>query len=227
MSSEDSNMAPEMGGPISPGTFDPMSPGTLTPISPGLNQQYYSPSSPTGPGFQDPNEDYQTNGQHFSPSPLLLAPHITKQDSTPGQKSKTTSTAMNVNPQMNSTGGGGIQSSHDPDSDLYAHADPDQDPTATSNHYPNSNWFPGRDQNTSTGPAQAQARHSIQATSPPTGAGGHGNRNWDPSNLPSQRSTSTSPGPPTTCRLKGCNKPVFVDPVTHSQSEYCSQRHRE
>jgi len=64
----------------------------------------------------------------------------------------------------------------------------------------------------------------------PPSAGGHGNGNWDPSDpnhVPSQQSTSTSFGSSMTCRLKGCQKPVFVDPVTHHQSEYCSQRHRE
>jgi len=97
------------------------------------------------------------------------------------------------------------------------------DPMATSNHYSNSNQLPG-----GPVPIQTQARVSIQVTSTPSGSGGHGNGNWDPSdNFSSQQSTSTSSGPPTTCRLKGCNKPVFVDSATHQQSEYCSQRHRE
>jgi len=204
MSSGGSLMSLGMGGPMQLGTFDPMSPRTPTPTSPGLNEQYYSPSSPTGPGIQDPNANSQINGQYFS-SPSLPVPHISKQNSTPGQKSKTMSMAMN--PQKNTTGGGGIKSSYD---DPRAHADPDQDPTATSN----SNQFTG-------GPApvqgQAPAQFTIQVTSIPTGAGGHGN--GKPSCLPSQQSTSTS----TTCRLKGCKKPVSVD----HQNEYCSQRHRE
>jgi len=110
------------------------------------------------------------------------------------------------------------------DPNLDSRADPDQDPTATSDNYQHPSQFSGQNQ------AQAQAQFSVQVRSPPTGTGGHGNRGWDPSDpdhLPSQQSTSTSSGPPTTCRLKGCNKPVSVDPATHYQSEYCSQRHRE
>jgi len=209
---------PEPNGPMPPGSFDPMSSGTPTPTSPGLNQQYYSPSSPTSPGIQDPT------GQHFSPPPY----------STPGQKSKTMGMAM-MNPQMNSTGGSGTQSSPDPNSDPHANADPDQGPTTTSNRYTNPSWFPGQDQNAG-GPvpvqAQAQAQLSIQVTSPPTGSGGpRGIGNWDPNDpnlFPPRQLTPNTTGPsPTTCGLKGCSKLVFVDPVTHHQSEYCSHRHRE
>lgn len=210
---------PGVSGPMPPGSFDPMSSGTSTPTSPGLNQQYYSPSPPTSPGIQDPT------GQHFSPPPYST-PSTSKQNSIPGQKSKTMGMAMN------STGGGGTQSGPDQNSDPHADADPDQDQTATSNLYANPSWFPGQDQNAG-GPvpvqAQAQAQFSTQVTSPPTGAGGNGK--WDPNDpnlFPPRQLTSNNSGPsPTTCRLKGCNKPVFVDPVTHHQSEYCSHRHRE
>ena len=234
MSSGGSNTSdPGVGGPMPPGSFDPMSPGTPTPTSPGLNQQYYSPSSPTSPGIQDPDASSQTTGQHMSPPPYQT-PNTSKQNSTPGQKSKTMGMAM-PNPQVNSTGGGGTQSGPDPNTDPHTYADPNQDPTATPNRYPNPSWFPGQDQNAG-GPvpiqAQAQAQLSVQVTSPPTGAGGsHGNGNWnpnDPNLFPSRQLTPNSSGPsPTTCRLKGCNKSVFVDPTTYHQSDYCSHRHRQ
>jgi hypothetical protein len=224
MSSGGSSMSSGMGGPMPPGAFDPMSSGTPTPTSPGLNQQFYSPTSPTGPGIQDPN------AQYFS-SPPFPAPHTPKQNSTPGQKSNTMSMVMN--PQMNSTSGGGIQSSRsDPDFDPRAHADPNQDPTATSIRYPDPNQFRGQDQNAGGSiPVQTRAQISIQVTTP-TGnnAGGYGNGDWnssDPDDFTSKRSASTSPGPPTTCRLGGCNKPVLVDSSTRRPSEYCSQKHRE
>ena len=151
MSSGGSLKSLGMGGPMSSGMFDPMSPGTPTPTTPGLNQQYYSPSSPTSPGIQDPNANNQANGQHFW-SPPLPSPHISKQNPTPGQKSTTMSMAMNS--QMISAGGGGNQSSRD------LNFDPNQSPT-TSNNYPNSNQFPVPVQ------AQAQAQLSVQVTSPP------------------------------------------------------------
>jgi len=77
-----SPMSAGMGGSMLPGAFDQMSPET--PTTPGLNQQYYSPSSPASPGFQDPNTNDQTNGQHFSSPPLP----IPKQNSASGRKSK-------------------------------------------------------------------------------------------------------------------------------------------
>ena len=213
---------------MSPGTFDPMSPGTPTPTSPGLNQQYYTPSSPTSPGIQDPNTNNYTNGQNLSPPPFP-ALHIPKQDTTPGQESKTVNKA--TNPGMNPACGD-TKSSHEPNSD--PHDDSDEDSMGeTPSQYSNSNQFPGQGQGTGgyfPAQAQAQAQFSVHVTSPPTGAGGHGNGNWGPGNVnnfPSQPFTSTSSSPSTTCRLKGCNKPVFVDPVTHLESEYCSHRHRE
>lgn len=205
-SSGGSLMSLGMGGPMQLGTFGPMSPGTPTPTSPGLNEQYYSPSSPTGPGIQDPNANNQINGQYFS-SPSLPVSPISKQNSTPGQKSKTMS--MTMDPRKNATDDGDIKPSYD---DLHPLADQDQDPTATSN----SNQLPG---GLIPVQGQAPAQFSIQVTSIPTGAGGHGNGKWEPSFPPSQQSTSTS----TMCRLKGCKKPASVD----YQNEYCSQRHRE
>ena len=204
---------------MTPGTFDPMTPGT--PTTSGLNQHYYTPSSPASPGIQDPDTNDQTNRQNFS-LPPLPAPHSSKQNSTPIQKSKTAN--MTVNTRATSTGGG-TQPNDSPDFD--PHADPDQDPMGTPNSYQPF----GQNQNTGGSiPIQAQAQFSIQVTSTPTGAGGHGNGNWDQNDanyFPSQPLTSTSSGSSTTCRLKGCNKPVFVDPETHYPSEYCSQRHRE
>lgn len=221
---------PGMGDPTPPGSFDPMSPGTPTPTTPGLNQRYYStPSTPTNPGTQDPNANGQTNGQHLS-SPPFPAPRIPNQSSTQGQPmSRTMDLAMNMDPPTNSTGGG-PQPNHDPDLD--PHTDPSQDPAVTSNHHPNFNQFPSQNRNTGGFvPVQAQAQVSIQVTSsPPMGAGGHGNGGWDPTDpnhFPSQQSTSTSSGSPMMCRLNGCNEPVFMDPVTYHQSDYCSQRHRE
>jgi len=211
-------LSPGMGGPISPGIFDPMSPGTPTPTSQGSNQQYYTPSSPTSPGIQDQNADDQNKVQQ-PPPPQNQTP-------TQGQpRSKTMSLAMSSS--TNSTGSD-TQPEGDPEFD--PHADPNRDPAVASNHHPNGGQLPGQSQGTGgPAPVQSQAQFSIQATgSPPTGAGGHGN--WDPSdpnNFPSLHSTSNLSGLPGVCRLNGCDKSVFVDPVTHYRSEYCSQKHRE
>jgi len=105
--------------------------------------------------------------------------------------------------QSNSTGGDN-------------HNDPDFDPYADQNQVQNTGGAV---------PIQAQAQFSIQVNSPVVG---HGNGNWDPSdpnNFPSQHSTRSNPS--ATCRLSGCDNPVFVDPVTRRAGEYCSQRHRE
>ena len=194
-------MSSGMGTPIYPGMDDPMG---FDPMSPGMstpttsNQQYYD-LSPTDP---------DANGQHFP------SPHIPGQGPTPGQHSKTTD--MAVDPSTNPTDGDD-QTDYDPNFD--PHADPNQDPAAASNHRPGG-----------LAPIHAQAQLTARVSSPPIGAGGHGNGYWDPNdpnNFPSHQSTSTSSGSSTTCRLKGCNKPVFVDPTTHHRSEYCSQRHRE
>ncbi|KAF9790532.1 hypothetical protein BJ322DRAFT_1037062 [Thelephora terrestris] len=79
--------------------------------------------------------------------------------------------------------------------------------------------------------AEAQTQHSTQTGSPLSRAGGSGNGNReqnDPTNyFPSQESTSTPSGPPSTCRLNGCNKPAFVNGVANNSNEYCSQKHRE
>ena len=71
-----------------------------------------------------------------------------------------------------------------------------------------------------------QTQFSAQ-TGPPTEAGGGGQGNRDQNNFPSQQPTSTSLGPPSTCRLNGCSEPVLVDKIANNTSEYCSQRHRE
>jgi len=232
-----SPMPSGMGGPTPPGNFDPTPPGYFdplppespTPTSPGLNQYYSSPPSPTNPGTQDPNANDQTNGRNLSPPPFP-APRVPNQSSTQGQPmSNTMNLAMNMNPPTYSADDG-TQPNQDPD--LSPLTDPSQDPAANSNHHPNIDQ--GQNQNARglvPVQAQAQARFSIQAiNSPPMGAGGYGNGNLDPSDpnyFPSQQPTSTSSGSPMVCRLNGCNKPVFMDPATHHQSEYCSQRHRE
>lgn len=112
-------------------------------------------------------------------------------------------------PKMYSTSGT-PQPNHDPN-DLDSYPDPNQDPTANS--------FPGHAQN----PGGVQAH----VTSHPVGDGGHGggNGNWVLNNPNYPHSQSL--GLPTTCLLNGCGKPVFVDPVTHHPSDYCSKRHRE
>ena len=154
--------------------------GTHTPTTPGLNQQYYTPSSPTSPSLPDPNANGQTNGS----------------------KSRTMAIATS---QPNSGGGD--------------NSDPDFDPYADPNHGQVTHG---------TVPVQAQAQVSIQVNTPVMGAGGHGNGNWDPNdpnNFPSQQ--PAWPKSASTCRLNGCENPVFVDPVTRRAGEYCSQRHRE
>ncbi|KAF9643751.1 hypothetical protein BDM02DRAFT_3191258 [Thelephora ganbajun] len=201
-----SPMSPGMSGPMLPGTFSPMSPGTPTPTAPGLNQQYYNASTPTSPWIQDPNADNQTNGQHFS-SPHFPVPSAPKQSKAMKMAMSPPTYSANDDTQLD----------YDPD-DFDPDEDPNQDPTMTLNH--------------TGGPIPIQARIQIQVSSLPMGAGGHGNQNWnpsDPNNFPPQRvtSTSTPSGSFATCRLKGCDKPIYVDPATHHQSEYCSQRHRE
>lgn len=155
-------------------------------------------STPITPGL---NQQYHTPPSPPSPGvqDLNANSHMNGH-----QKSKTMAIAMSP---VNSTGSD--DPNFDPQSDL------NHDPTVTSNHHQNT---------AGSVPIQAQAQLSIQVGSPqPTGTGGHGNGNWDPSdpnNFPSQQSAST-------CRLNGCNKPAYVDPVTRRQGEYCSQRHRE
>ncbi len=68
--------------PISSGMGGPMSPGTPATTTPGLNQQYYTPSTPTSPGIPHAND--QTNGQHPHPPPLSVL-HIPNNSSTRGQ----------------------------------------------------------------------------------------------------------------------------------------------
>ena len=127
---------------------------------------------------------------------------------------------------------GGAQPAHDDDSDLYADADEDQMATPNFEHSPNH--FQGQGQNTGGSlpiQAQAQAHFSIQVTTPSTGPGGgqgNGDQNpTDPNHSSSNRSMSNASGSSATCRLNGCDKPVFVDPETNHRSEYCSQKHRE
>lgn len=190
-------MSSGTGSPPSPGAFDQMSP-----TSPGFNQQYYSPSSPTGPGIQD----FNTSGQNF-----------------PLPQSRTMGMAMHPT-------GGGTHPNHEDDSDLYADANDDGEVTPNYDHSPNQ--FQGQGQNIGgPPPIHAQAQFSIQVTTPPTGtSGGHGNGNRDPTD-PNQstlkRPTSGASGSSATCRLDGCDKPVFMDQTTGLQSEYCSQSHRE
>ena len=221
-------MSSGMGSPMSPGMGNHMPPpGMGGPISSGMstgsNQHFYDPSSPSSPGFQDPNAIGQTTGQHF-PTPTHPPQHASSQSTTPGQISNTMSMAMDPT-------NGGNPPSYDPYDPNY---DPmNQDPVANSNHHLDPSQFPGQNQNNGGPPpvqTQVQAQFSLQVSSPPTGPGGHMNGNWDPSdpmNFPSQPSTSTSSGAFPTCRLNGCNKPVYVDPVTQHESEYCTRKHRE
>ena len=57
--------------------------------------------------------------------------------------------------------------------------------------------------------------------------GNGGQDSNDPDHFPSQQPAPSSSDPPSTCRLDGCNRPVFVDKVAKNISEYCSQGHRE
>lgn len=218
-----SSMPFQMAGPPSPVISEPATTaGVPTPTTPLLDQQYYTPSSPTSPGIQDPDANGQINGQYFS-SP---------QNQGPAQGQPRSKTMIMAMKSPTSSSGSGTQPDDDPDFDLYAESN--QDPTVTPNHNPNGGQITGQNQKTG-GPVpvqgQTQTHFSIQSTSsPPTGTGGHGNGNWGPSgpnHFPSRQSTSAFSGPSTVCRLNGCHKPVFVDPATQHQSEYCSQRHRE
>jgi len=156
-------------------------------------------------------------------SPQFPTLHAPNQSSTPGQMSKSMSMAVDSPTSPTGSDDHDLDFYPDEDPDFYPDENPDQDLVETSGH----NRFPGQGQNTGVpSHAQAQAQFQIQAGSPPTSAGGHGNGNWDPSD-PWQQSTPTSFGPQMTCRLKGCKKPVFVDPATHRQSGFCSRRHRE
>jgi hypothetical protein len=77
-------------------------------------------------------------------------------------------------------------------------------------------------------PILVQPQFLSQNTSSPTAAGGGGNGNRNPNDpIYSPDSPSSGPPAPATCRLNGCNKPVFVDSVSNLPNEYCSQTHRE
>jgi len=144
------------------------------------------------------NQPYYTPPSPTSPG--LPDPNANGQ--TNGSKSRTMTIATS---QTNSGGGDNNDTDFDP------YADPNHGQVTTG-----------------AVPIQAQAQVSIQVNSPVMGAGGHGNGNWDPSdpnNFPSQQ--STWPKSSSTCRLNGCENPVFVDPVTRRAGEYCSKRHRE
>jgi len=140
--------------------------------------------------------------QHYHTPPSPTSPGLPDPNAG-GHKSRTTGIATS---QSNSTGGDN-------------HDDPDFDPYADQNQVQNTGGVI---------PIQAQAQFSIQVNSPVMGTGGHGNGGWDPNdpnNFPSQHSTRSNPS--ATCRLNGCDNPVFVDPVSRRAGEYCSQRHRE
>ena len=206
--------------PISPMTSGMGSPMMSTPTT--SNQQYSDPPSPESSDefddFYDPNDDFQTNGHR----PQLLGPPVPSQSSMLGQRPN----AMNIAMGSSTNSINGNPPDYEPTYDPFA--DPNQVQAVSTNP------FRGQGQNAGgSGPIQAQAhaQFTVQVTSPPAGAGGHGNGYWDPNdpnNFPSQQQlTSPSPGSSMTCRLSGCNKPVFVDPATYQPSEYCSQRHRE
>ena len=112
---------------------------------------------------------------------------------------------------------GGVQPV-DPNLDLYA--DPDQDPMVTSN----GNGGPISVQ------AQSQTKLSVRVMPSHMGPGGDGKGGFDPNDpisSPSLQYIPNFPGPSSICRLKGCNKPVFVDPSSGHPSDYCSLKHRE
>jgi hypothetical protein len=78
--------------------------------------------------------------------------------------------------------------------------------------------------------ARIQTRISTRTSSPLARTWGSDNESQgsnDLDYLPLQQSTSASSDHPSTCRLNGCDTPVFAGSITESSIEYCSQRHRE
>ena len=141
-------------------------------------------------------------GTANSPNNSMISPPIT-----PMSSGGPMSPGMSTPPTPQHHGSPSPTSFQDPnanggeDLDYDLHGDPNQDPAMTPNHHPTP--IP----NGGGPPVPIQAQLSIHV-----GSGGHGN--WDPHD-------------PDVCRLQGCSNPVYVDPVSHRKSEYCSQRHRE
>lgn len=78
--------------------------------------------------------------------------------------------------------------------------------------------------------AEAQTQSLVRVAPPYMRSGGNGSGDLNPSDpdlAASLKCMSNSSSTSSTCRLNGCNKPVFVDPANNIPSEYCSQRHRE
>ena len=167
------------------------------------------PMTPLSSGAGDPPSPGEFD-QMYPPSPGFYSPSSPAgpgiQD--PNARDPAQGQSRTMNMAMHPTGGG-TQPIYEDDSDLYA--DADDDGGVTPLHDLNPNQLQG--QNTG---------------GPPTGtSGGHGNGPTDPNQLSSKRPTSSALGPPATCRLNGCDKPVFTDQPTGHRSEYCSQKHRE
>jgi len=180
-------------------------PGQTSPmmVSPPMTPLSSGTGDPPSPGEFDPM--YPPSPGFYSPS-SPAGPGI--QDPNAINPAHGPSRTMNM--AMHPTGGG-TQPNYEDDSDLYA--DADDDGGATPLYGLNPNQLQGEGQNTG---------------GPPTGtSGGHGNGSIDPNQLSSKRPTSTASGSSATCRLNGCDKPVFTDPTTGHRSEYCSQKHRE
>lgn len=169
------------------------------PITPSMSSGMGGSTAMSTPTTPGMNQQYHTPPSPTSPG----VPDPNANGHTNGSKSRTMTIATN---QSHPTGG-----------DDHDEFDPYADPNPVRSH--------------NTGgavPIQAQAQLSIQVSSPIMGAGGRGNGNWDPSDpnhFHSQQPAWSNLS--TTCRLNGCDNPVFVDPVSRRPGEYCSQRHRE
>lgn len=183
--------------------------------SPGSNHQWFSPSPSSSIQDLDANE-HANLGPFQSPS-LLVLPGGSNQNNMPGQN-----TNMAVDPPNYST----LGSAQHVDSDSDGFGDPpNQDQMVPSN---------GKGGGPLSVQAQGQTHFSLQVVSPHMGSGGNGSGGGDfdldqndPNLFPPLHHMSNASSSSSTCRLKGCSKPAFVDPVTRLAGGYCSKRHRE
>lgn len=157
----------------------------------------YTKTEPSATQPTETNGRMSTHDPLSPPTPLL--PDDLNQSSTLGQ-----STNITMNSPANSTLFGRQPVGPDPD----ILTDPKRDQTVTSN----SNGGPISVQ------AQPQARLPAQIAPPPSNG---------PTLFPSDPYILNFPGPPSTCRLNGCDKPVCAGPSIDRPNEYCSQSHRE
>ena len=140
------------------------------------------------------------------------------QGNPPGFSNKGSTSGQNTNMAVDPPTYSAIGAPQPVDQNLDLYADPDLDPMVTSNG--------------NGGPISVQTHTNLSVRVMPShmGPGGDGNGGFDPNDpnpSPSLQYIPNFPGPSLTCRLKGCNKAVFVDPSSGHPSEYCSQKHRE